>query len=175
MSPARRRAARRLFPLPLALATVIAIAGCSSSDGGAGPAVPSPSGKAAAACRTLHGELPERVNGQDRTELEPASEYTAAWGDPTIELRCGVPRPEVLTPGSEHYNPTSDAAEVNGVSWLIEQRDGGYRFTTTDRAALFLEVTVPDAYAPEVGALTDLAKAVRSALPAGTPPAPKGG
>lgn len=140
------------------------MAGCSSSDDAAGPAVPSPSGKAAEACRTLHGGLPEHVNGQDRGKLDPASEYTAAWGDPTIELRCGVPRPDVLTPGSEHYNPTSDAAEVNGVSWLIEERDGGYQFTTTDRAA-YVEVTVPGAYAPEVGALTDFAKAVRKAVP----------
>ncbi|WP_367124035.1 DUF3515 domain-containing protein [Streptomyces phytohabitans] len=171
MSSARRRAARPPLPLPLAVCTavVVAAAGCSPSDGGAGPAAPSPSGRAAAVCRALHGKLPERVNGQERTEPDPASDFTAAWGDPTIGLRCGVPRPEVLTPGSEHYNPTSDAAEVNGVSWLIEQRAGGYRFTTTDRAA-FLEVTVPDAYAPEVGALTDLAAAVRSALPLGTPP-----
>ncbi|MGW7519598.1 DUF3515 domain-containing protein [Streptomyces sp. NPDC054796] len=139
-------------------ATLVCVAGCSSLGDEAGPAVPSPSpsGKTAKSCRALHDRLPEHVNGQERIALEPGSPYTAAWGDPAIELRCGVPRPAKLTPGSEHYNPTADAAEVNGISWLIEERDGGYRFTTTERAAR-VEVTVPDAYAPEVGALTDLA------------------
>lgn len=116
----------------------------------------------------MHGELPGRVDGEDRTTLDPASKYTAAWGDPAIELRCGVPRPERLTPGSEHYNPTSDAVEVNGVSWLIEQRDGGYRFTTTDLVA-FVEVSVPDDYAPEVGTLTDLTSAVGKSVPVAEP------
>lgn len=138
--------------------------GCTSSDDSAGPAVPSPSGKAAGACRMLHGELPGRVDGAERTESDPVSKYTAVWGDPAIELRCGVPRPEVLTPGGEHYNPTADAVEANGVSWLMEEEDGGYRFTTTRRAA-FVELYVPDDYAPEVGSLTDLAKAVRKSVP----------
>ncbi|MCT2594306.1 DUF3515 domain-containing protein [Streptomyces sp. N2-109] len=164
MRSAHERVPRRWSVLPLALAPVITLAGCWSSGDSAGPAVPSPSGKAAGACRALHGELPGRVNAEDRAELDPASKYTAAWGDPAIELRCGVPRPEVLTPGSEHYNPLADQAEVNGVHWLIEPRDGGYRFTATGRDA-FVEVTVPDDYAPEIGALPDLAKALRASVP----------
>ncbi|MBA0051780.1 DUF3515 domain-containing protein [Streptomyces sp. AJS327] len=138
--------------------------GCSSSSGRVGPQDPSPSGAAATACRALRAELPERLDGQRRVTPEPATKYTALWGDPPIELRCGVRRPEKLTPGSEHYNPTSDAAEVNGVSWLVEEEDGGYRFTTTDRTA-HVELTVPDDYAPEVGPLTELADAVRKTLP----------
>lgn len=90
--------------------------------------------------------------------------YTAVWGDPGIELRCGVPRPEVLTPGSEHYNPAAEAVGVNGVEWLLEEREDGYRFTTTGRSA-FVELTVPAEYAPEVGVLTDLADAVKEAVP----------
>lgn len=152
--------------MPVALA--VALAGCSSasSDGGTGPAAPSPSGAAAGACRALDGELPRRVDGQERHAPGTAPEYTAAWGDPAVELRCGVPRPEVLSPGSEHYNPTSDAAEVNGVSWLIEEREDGYRFTTTERSA-YVEVTVPGAYAPEIGVLTELAAAVKTVPPRG--------
>lgn len=139
-------------------------AACSSTGDGAGPAVPSPSGRAAEACSALHAELPEDVDGQPRGTADPESVYTAVWGDPAIELRCGVPRPEKLEPGSEEYNPTSEAVEVNGVSWLLEEREGGHRFTTTDRVA-YVELTVPDAYAPEVNALPDLAKAVRQELP----------
>ncbi|MGH3312521.1 MAG: DUF3515 domain-containing protein [Streptomyces sp.] len=148
--------------LVTALAVALVAAGCTALAGG-GPAAPSPSGKAAASCRSLHDRLPERVAGQQRITLDPASKYTAAWGDPAIELRCGVPRPERLSPSSEHYNPTAEAAEVNGVSWLLEQQDEGYRFTTTDRTAN-VELTVPDAYAPEIGALTDLASAVRASV-----------
>lgn len=147
----------------LALALGGAVAGCSAG-GGAGPAVPSPSGEAVQTCRALHEALPERVAGLERNGSEPASEYTAAWGDPAVELRCGVPEPDVLTPGDEHYNPTAEAAEVNGVSWLLDEREDGYRFTTTDRAA-YVEVTVPDTYAPEVGVLTDLADAVKKTVP----------
>jgi len=142
---------------------VLAAAGCVAMDDG-GPAAPSPSGKAAATCRSLHDRLPKRVDGQQRITLDPVSKYTAAWGDPAIELRCGVPRPEKLSPGSEHYNPTAEAAEVNGVSWLLEKRDDGYRFTTTDRAAN-VELTVPGTYAPEIDALPDMAKAVRTSVP----------
>lgn len=165
MSDSLSRASRAVavqVTVPVALA-VLSAAGCTAADGG-GPAAPSPSGEAAKTCRSLHDRLPRRVDGQQRITLEPASKYTAAWGDPAIELRCGVPRPEKLSPGSEHYNPTAEAAEVNGVSWLLEQRDGGYRFTTTDRVAN-VEVNVPDDYAPEVNPLTDLAKAVRASLP----------
>lgn len=126
--------------------------------------MPSPSGTTAEVCRALHRALPESVAGLERVATEPASPYTAAWGDPAVELRCGVPEPEVLTPGGEHYNPTADAVEVNGVSWLLEEQEGGYRFTTTDREA-YVEVTVPDAYAPEVGLLTRFAAPVKRTVP----------
>ncbi|NLU75040.1 DUF3515 domain-containing protein [Streptomyces sp. HNM0575] len=160
MSTSLRRASRTVgFAVT---AAVVAAAGCTADDGG--PAAPSPSGEAARTCRSLHDRLPGRLDGQQRITLDPASKYTAAWGDPAIEMRCGVPRPEKLSPGSEHYNPTAEAAEVNGVSWLLEQRDDGYRFTTTDRAAN-VELSVPKDYAPEVNALTDLAKPIRATVP----------
>ncbi|MFC4493966.1 DUF3515 domain-containing protein [Streptomyces ovatisporus] len=148
--------------VPFAVAVAaLAVAGCSGEEG---PAAPSPSGKAAATCRSLHDRLPEHVDGQERITLDPASKYTAAWGDPAIELRCGVPRPEKLSPGSEHYNPTAEAVEVNGVSWLLEKREEGYRFTTIGRAAN-VELTVPEDHAPEIDALPDLAKSVRTSVP----------
>jgi hypothetical protein len=159
--------ARRFLPAPLAALAAAAlsgaIAGCSADDA-TGSAVPSPAGRAAEACRTLHRALPERVAGLERTETGPASKFTAGWGDPVVELRCGVSRPGTLTSGSEHYNPMPDLAEVNGVTWLLEKQDEGYRFTTTERVA-YVEVTVPDAYAPEIGLLTDLAGTVKDAVP----------
>ncbi|NSC24120.1 DUF3515 domain-containing protein [Streptomyces albus subsp. chlorinus] len=161
----RHRASPRSVAVSTAVCALTALATTACSAlGDAGPAVPSPSGEAARVCRSLHDALPGKVAGQERGETDPASDYTAVWGDPAIELRCGVARPAKLTPGNEEYNPTAEAAEVNGVSWLMEKRDGGYRFTTTDRVA-HVELTVPDDYAPEVGALADMAAAVKRTVP----------
>ncbi|MCI0386495.1 DUF3515 domain-containing protein [Streptomyces sp. CNQ085] len=147
-----------------ALAVLAAAAGCASGGDRPGPPVPSPTGEAAEVCGELYDVLPGEVDGQRRGEIEPETRFAAVWGEPAIELGCGVPRPEVLTPGSEHYNPVSDSVEVNGVSWLLEERGDSHRFTLLGRE-VFVRVTVPEAYAPEVNALVDLADAVREAVP----------
>jgi hypothetical protein len=152
------------FPYLAAAALLTAVAGCSLTDGGGGRPVPTPSGETTALCRALHERLPGAVNGLERSSTGPASDFAANWGDPAVQLRCGVSRPDVLVPGSEHYNPTVDAVEVNGVTWLPEKQDDGYRFTTTGRRA-YVEVTVPGRYAPELNTLTDLADAVRKSVP----------
>lgn len=136
----------------------------ASGTAAGGVAVPSPSASAARMCGALHDALPGKVDGLSKRSVSPASDLTAGWGDPTVVLRCGVPRPEMLTPGNPVYNPTAEAVEVNGVSWLIEQAGDGYRFTTTGRKA-FVEVTVPARYKPEVNPLTDLGHAVKTTIP----------
>ncbi|SNS73976.1 Protein of unknown function [Actinacidiphila glaucinigra] len=136
----------------------------ASGTAAGGVAVPSPSASAARMCGALHDALPGKVDGLSKRSVSPVSDLTAGWGDPTVVLRCGVPRPEMLTPGNPVYNPTAEAVEVNGVSWLIEQTGDGYRFTTTGRKA-FVEVTVPARYKPEVNPLTDLGHAVETAIP----------
>ncbi|WP_407549749.1 DUF3515 domain-containing protein [Streptomyces sp. Pv4-95] len=152
---------RRYVAWPL-LTVLFAAVGCSSSD----VAVPSPEDEAARHCKALHKELPSAVNGLERGTAEPVSDFTAIWGDPAVQLRCGVPKPDVLTYGSEHYNPRADAAEVDGVEWLFEKQADGYRFTTVLRKA-FVEVTVPGKYAPEVNVLTAFAPAVKKTVPKG--------
>ncbi|MEN2422166.1 DUF3515 domain-containing protein [Streptomyces rimosus] len=154
---------RRLL-VPALLTVAFAAVGCSSS---VPVAAPSPEGASARQCRALHEELPRTVDGLERGTADPVSDFTAVWGDPAVRLRCGVDKPAVLTPGSEHYNPGADAAEVNGVEWLFEkQGDEGYRFTTVLRKT-YVEVSVPGKYAPEVDVLTDLAAAVKKTVPAG--------
>ncbi|WP_059011754.1 DUF3515 domain-containing protein [Streptomyces specialis] len=154
---------KALRALPLVCAALVSAA-CAS--GGDGPEVtePTPTGEAADACRELAGDLPGRVDGEERVSAADGMEFAAVWGDPAIVLRCGVPRPELLTPGSETYDPTADAVEVNGVSWLLEEESGGKRFTTTGRE-VFVEMTVPDDYAPEVDPLLDVAEAVEAHIP----------
>ncbi|WP_259370638.1 DUF3515 domain-containing protein [Streptomyces sp. SCUT-3] len=143
---------------------LLASAGCSAFTGAVEVAAPSPSGDAARACRALDGALPGSVDGLPGRETDPASRWTAAWGDPAVTLRCGVPKPEVLTPGSEQYNPTSESVEVDGVQWLPEDVGDGYRFTTLRREA-DVEVFVPHAHAPGPEVLVDLAEAVGRAVP----------
>lgn len=168
MSSAHRTGTRRSVALSAAAALIVLSAGgcADGSDATGAAAVPTPPAQAAALCRALHKDLPRTVDGLRRRAAEPASDFTAVWGDPAVRLRCGVARPKVLDPGDEHYNPGSDAAEVDGVDWLPQKQDDGYRFTTVLREA-FVEVTVPGKYAPEVDALIDLAGPVKKTIPVG--------
>ena len=134
----------------MAAVLLLVLAGC------AGPVAleePAPDEAARRACDAVLADLPPTVLDQSRREAEPGR-LTAAWGDPPISLRCGVDAPPTLT-------ATSECLEVNGVGWFAEDAEGGRLFTTIGRRA-FVEVGVPRAYAPEAGALVDLAPAVSS-------------
>jgi hypothetical protein len=148
-----------------AVACLSAAAVCVSAFSGSHDvrvAVPVPAdARVAGYCSALHARLPKTVDGMSGHALKPASELTAGWGDPTIVLRCGVPRPaaddDVNTPG----------AEVDGVSWSWQQdADGGARLTTTLRKA-YVELVLPEKYAHDATPLSDLAPAVKAAVPAG--------
>jgi hypothetical protein len=91
-------------------------------------------------------------------DTEPAVPYVAAWGDPAVVLRCGVPLPA-------EYGPDSRLLEVDGIGWLPVDGEGGTFFTAVDRA-VHVELAVPDDYAPEADVLADLAPAILDALPA---------
>lgn len=137
--------------------------------------MPSSSG-AAARCAALTRAAPQTVDGMGRRTTDPSSTLTAAWGDPAITLRCAVPKPSVLTPGSKNYDPSADVAYLNGVAWLIEKTGSGYTFTAYQRA-VYVEVDVPVAYQPETNALVDLGQAVIDTIPrddgtGGADPAP---
>ncbi len=112
---------------------------------------------AAAACAALSAELPKTLDGLAARPTDPSSELVAAWGKDPVVLRCGVPKPAAL-------QPTSELITVNGVDWLPEQLTKGYRFTTTGRVAS-VEVTVPQAYRPEVNLLVDLAAPLKATVP----------
>jgi hypothetical protein len=152
---------------PAVACCLLALAGCSA--GPAQVAVPRPSAAAARVCRALHRALPATVAGQRRRAARPASDFTAVWGSPAIVLRCGVRKPDVLTPGTADYNPGTVAGDADGVSWLPQSLSGGaVRFTTTPRAA-YVEVTLPAKYTggiPDISDLVDLAHAIRETDPA---------
>ncbi len=113
---------------------------------------PSPSAGVRQQCAAVMADLPETVLDQPRRTVEPGA-LSAAWGDPTITLKCGVDKPPGLGDASECF-------EVNGVGWFAEQAEGGYLFTTIGRSA-YVQVGVPTRYAPEATALVDVAEAVQ--------------
>lgn len=118
---------------------------------------PSVTGSVLTACQELLAALPDTLADQSRRDVTPSDALAAAWGDPAIVLRCGVAAPGGLTPDAQ-------LVEVDGVAWLPQELSAGYRFTTADRA-VFVEVDVPDDYAPEGNVLVDLADLVQAALP----------
>jgi hypothetical protein len=139
---------------------LLALSACSQS---AVPvAVPSPAAGIAAACAELTAALPDRLTEGKRRDTEPESPLTAAYGDPPIELTCGVAPPAGMA------DPAKQCFEVNGVGWYAEEAPNGVIFTTIGRK-LYVEVAVPDDYAPEAEVLTDLAATLQAKNPVVTP------
>jgi hypothetical protein len=102
-------------------------------------------------CRALLADVPRSVAGQENADVP--GQVAAAWGDPAIILRCGVEKPDALTPSSPCF-------EVSDVGWLAETTADGYLFTTIGRA-FHVSVEVPKAYDPAADALADLASTVK--------------
>ncbi|WP_329001489.1 DUF3515 domain-containing protein [Kribbella sp. NBC_00709] len=131
---------------------VIVLAGCSS-----GPApvpVPSPAPEVAAACTQLVQALPAKVLDQKRRKTSPESPLTTAYGDPAIEVTCGVATPAGMAEAQ------SQCFQVNGVGWFAKQVQNGYIFTTIGRE-IYLEIAVPAKYSPEANALTDVSDSIQ--------------
>jgi hypothetical protein len=137
--------------LLLAALGLILLAGCS--PGPTPVSVPSPAPEVAAACTQLVKALPEKVLDAKRRKTEPASPLTTAYGDPPIEITCGVSPPAGMAEAQ------SQCFEVNGVGWFAKEVTNGVVFTTIGRA-LYLEVAVPSKYKPEANALTDVSDVV---------------
>jgi hypothetical protein len=155
------------FGLP-ALVLLIVATGCSSADDNASAVVPSPGPKVTELCQNLDTRLPPKLDGLKRKDPEPRSALTAGWGSPAIILRCGVERPpKMIDPKvAKGRDPDAVAGGVNGVDWLMEERDdGSYRFTSASRLA-YVEVTVRRT-ADRSAVLIDLAAAIKKAIPEG--------
>jgi Protein of unknown function (DUF3515) len=151
------RAGRRLLDL---LATgaagvgVLVLAGCGFGAVEVDPYEMTPG--SAAACAALVEALPRVVSDAVRRDVEGEPAGVAAWGEPPVVLRCGVELPA-------EYRPDAQLLDVDGVGWLPVDGEGGTFFTVADREP-FVEVAVPDDYAPEAEVLTDLSEALRAHL-----------
>ncbi len=162
--PVRTAITAVLTLISVSTASVL-LPGCGRSGGaGGGGAVrlapPHPAPPASARCTALARRLPSRLDGQPRRVVSPDSPLTAAWGDPPITLRCGVPLPAALTPASQ-------LVAVNNVSWFAQPAGSATpdRFTEVGREA-YVEVSVPARYSPAGPILVAVSNAIAPAVPA---------
>jgi hypothetical protein len=128
-------------------ATAVLLAGCTRA-----PEVALAPSAGAPECASP--AWPATVSSLGRVTTTPESRSVAAWGDPAIIARCGLP---ALTP------TTLECVTVNGVDWVVRELTDGSAATTygTDPA---IEVLVPDAYGP-VPLLLPAFTAAAQALP----------
>ena len=127
------------------VAAPLLLAACSGSVDVAPPDLGGASSTASLdACTQLTADLPEQVAEQKSRSTAPESPLTAAWGEPAILLRCGVPRPEALTAASragERERRRLVRRGADGRIRLHDRRpitqrrsDGPRRLRTRDRA-----------------------------------------
>ena len=114
------------------------------------------------ACTGLIGALPDRVDDEDRAEVDPADGYVAAWdADAPIVLTCGVPEPA----GFDRF---ATCQVVNGVGWFIPdaqvQRGPGPITMTTVGRAQNVEVRLAAEHWPPANAMVDLSAAIEQTL-----------
>ena len=176
-----RRSAARLATLVAVPVTVVllAVAVLAERHGGSGaePVAPASSAPATAkaskalpsvkvapppalsaaqqrACQDLISALPTDLGDLPARPVDSPSPYVAAWGEPAVTLRCGVPRPP-------SFIATADVQQINGVTWFPERRGATTAWVVVDRP-VYVEVLVPavDASAP----VARLSTAVTAAL-----------
>ena len=132
-------------------------------------------GATTAACTSLMAALPDPLGALPRRQLvqgdDPLLAGVAAWGEPAVVLRCGVPTPEELT-------CSSPVQVVDGVAWLPIPGSGGTTYLAVDRPVR-VALTVPDGVS--TGPWQEMSKIVGSTLTEreictdGVPVPPEGG
>lgn len=122
---------------------------------------PTPDPGTAEVCAQFTAALPSELPtvGQ-RREVAPTSDFTAAFGDPAVGVRCGVADPTAL-------GPTSTLVTVDGITWFAEELTAGWRMTTVDLVAN-VEITVGTDQGPAPSVASDLAPTITATVPAGT-------
>jgi hypothetical protein len=121
------------------------------------PASPEPA--VATDCAAFTAALPaELATVGRRRDVTPESDLTAAYGDPPVGVRCGVPDP--TGPG---VDPT--LVTVDDIDWLVQELTGGWRLTSVGRTAN-VEITVPSEQGPAPSVAADLAPTIEATLPA---------
>lgn len=148
-SPRRREG---LLPAVLLLLGVVAAGAVGMAAFAGGPVeVALPVEVDDPACTAASAHWPREVDGQVRAETEPSDPRVAAWGDPAVIARCGMPS----------LGPTENlCVVVNGVDWVVEDLGDGARLTTFGRKPA-IEVLVPKERGPGPQVLPAFADAAK--------------
>ena len=180
--PPWRLAAAIALPL-IAVVVMVVLAGRIGSEPATDATAPlalgevEAPGAATPACAQLMADLPTVLGGLDRRELvgSPAASgaasdgtqdggisdlqagAVAAWGDPPVVLRCGIPTPAELT-------CSAPVQVVDGVTWLPLTGQGATTYLVVDRSVR-VALTVPDTVT-STGPWQEISKTVARALPA---------
>ena len=123
-----------------------AVAGPRAAPGGAGTA-----------CRALAAKLPSRLDQLAGRDVNPAAPGLAAWGDPAVLLRCGVPKPAAFSTVAQNV------IGINKVTWFVQPQAERAVWTVVDRS-VYVEVSVPSGYASRP--IVPLSDVVAEVLPA---------
>lgn len=123
------------------------------------PAAPAP-GASGKYCSELMPKLPSALDDHPRRELIAGEPGVAAWGDPAIILRCGLPDPVELTCSAQLTLFT--AADGTQVQWLRIAEGSAVTFLAVDRPVR-IAVTVPDAAG--IGPVQDISNLIGTTLP----------
>lgn len=120
-------------------------------------AVPPPPASAAADkyCPAVISHLPVTLNGSHSRPAHSSSAYVAAWGDPAMVLRCGVPRPPTFV-------RTSMVITMEGMQWFAQPGKDDVVWTLVDRP-VYVELTLPTNYGS--GPVAELSEDLDQALP----------
>ncbi|MFV2195916.1 DUF3515 domain-containing protein [Nocardiopsis sp. LOL_012] len=140
----------------VACAVALLTAGCGAANVQIEP--PRSDGTTTEVCTGFVSALPDTLLDTERATVRPDTGVTAAWGDPPIGVRCGIPRPSTLSPDSV-------LQEVDGVLWLPQPEDEPTLFIAVGRTA-YVELMVPPTYGPPAAALTTLSTLVEEHVPA---------
>jgi hypothetical protein len=140
-----------------AAVAVVMLGGCGSGEGPVDITSADPEGSAGELCRTLVDGLPDTMFDEPRRTAEPDPETTAAWGDPAVTLRCGVPRPEVLEPDSE-------LMVISDVAWLAQPPEAPSLYTAVGRD-VYVEMEIPPSYGAPAAALLPVSAEIDDQIP----------
>ncbi|MCU1675575.1 MAG: putative lipoprotein [Frankiales bacterium] len=143
-----------------ALTALGLLSGCTTTD--VTVAAPTPPAAAADACSALLTHLEHGVAGRSRRPVQPVSPYTAAWGDPPVTLRCGVP--------TKAPDASATEADIGGVTWRVRRAGDVVQWDAEGRA-VGVEVRIPVADNAQENVIADIGVAITATVPAVAEPA----
>ena len=116
-------------------------------------------GATSAQCTALMAALPDPLASLPRRVLAQGDDPTlvgvAAWGEPAVVLRCGLPTPAELT-------CSASIQEANGVAWLPLTGQGATSYIAADRAVR-IALTIPDG--TNTGPWQEISNIIAATLP----------